>query len=115
MPTVRMFVVPVERTTSALEILVISICNCQFVTSAIHVVRAFGCYPSGDDIKQRRANGHILQNRSRPVHMYVPTLMYLYVVRINYANLDIRIQHTLMYQTGLCHTNTPLTGDDLQW
>lgn len=48
-------------------------------------------------------------------HMYVPTLMYLYVVRINYTNLDIRIQHTLTYQTGLCHTNTPLTRCNLRW
>ena len=34
--------------------------------------------------------------------------MYLYVlpVRTNYISLDIRLLNTLMYQIGLCYTNS---------
>ena len=33
----------------------------------------------------------------------------------DYINLDIRILPTLMYQVDLCYTDTPLSGDYLQW
>ena len=47
-----------------------------------------------------------IQRDTGSVHLYVPILMYLYVIRINYINLDIRILHTLMYQVGLCYTDS---------
>ena len=47
----------------------------------IYVVRVC-CYQFNDNIRQRRANDIFYKTGPGSVHLYVPILMYLYIIRI---------------------------------
>ena len=75
---------------------VISICNRHSATSKIHFVFSIFYF----EISTYTSTSTFLTIGPRSASMYVPALMYLYVLSIKHISLDIRIPHAPMYQIG---------------